>query len=240
MYLKRDAILQLKKFVPNIDKDIEDIYLHVNERNEVYLVTFHKKHVFLNYLKIGESDKLTGTYLLALDYNNFRKFINKVRVSDMLELTESSFRHTFYNGTFNEEYSFIKEETSKQLDLDHFLQDYGQVELCLTQYDMRILGINEDMNTYYEVSNNTVYYTFYDDKKNIVAEYKEYNWNGLKDTAMCFHNSFMLNMLSKFNNKKYSIHCRMDYPIIIRAGDYTGLLACRLYDKDEMKSILGD
>lgn len=240
MIIKRETIRQLKKFVSGTNEKEEDLYLYVNDDKEIYIVNFHKVHVYLSYLKLGETEELgVGVRLIQGEYAPLRKYLNKVRVSDLLYLTfdETGADLDLYdiksNESVNHRISWTNEDI--RLDLSYFIEQRGN-EYHIRKKDFKCIGLYKDNCSKICIGNGTITFKFYHDKEHIVhAKHVICDTYDNQDNG-CFHahNIYLLRLLDKFiNDEVITLWLSEDKPLFIESDDYIGLLAPRiLFDGD--------
>ena len=255
--IKREQIKALKKFVSGTDEKKERLYIYVNDKKEVYLCSFAISHVYISYLKIGETDQFSGTHFLSGEYKDFKKFLNKVKISDDLLLsikskgTEDDFTNTFTfthltwsQGSGNEsKFTFIADPETPNLDLDFFI---SQVEngdhYDISKDELKVLELYPNISTCLSFNEGKITFRLYDDGNffEVVAKHTiKDKYNNTNENYVCIGNEYLLKVLDKFNNKgKFLLTFGSHSPICIRSLDYTGIIAPRLTSFGDLKDNL--
>ena len=235
-------IKQLKKFIGGWDTSNESLYLHTDSRNDVYLVLFDYNHIYISYLKIGNTDEFKGTYQLDSftadgenDPKTFKKFISK---QTTLELKNNNEKICWISN--NDVISLYKDSCDLILDLDFFI-NRSRKEFHLRKQDFKVLELYKPYNTYLYFKKGRVEFKIYNERFYVIAKHiicDTYN-NQIKEHYN-LNNKALLQLLRKFNSKD-EITIKFDdrEPLVIQSEDYTGILAPRIIYEEAYGSTDG-
>ena len=228
--LQTNTIKQLKKFINGWDTNNESLYLHTDCYNNLYLILFDDNHIYISYLKLGNTKEFEGTYELNRFYfedndpKALKKFINKQKE---LEIT------THYDDTLdwigdNEEFDCSKGSCDLNLDLDYFLT--GTKTFHLKKQDFKVLELYKNHYTCLYFKNGKIEFKIYDDEYNVFAKHIICdNYNNTIEEHYHLSNKPFLQLLRKFNSKE-PITIKFDdrEPLVIQSKDYIGIIAPRI------------
>lgn len=225
-------VKQLKKFIGGWDTSNESLYLHTDSRNDVYLVLFDENHIYISYLKIGNTDEFKGTYQLNTyttngenDPKTFKKFISKQTTIELKNYKNNE--RVCWTGN-NDVISLYKDPCDFNLNLDFFNRSRKQFHI--RKQDFKVLELYKSYNTCLYFKEGRVEFKIYNKEFNVIAKHiicDEYN-NQIREHYH-LNNKALLQLLRKFNSKD-EITIKFDdrEPLIIQSEDYTGILAPRI------------
>ena len=228
--LQKDTIKQLKKFIGGWDTSNELLYLHTDSYNNLYLVLFDENHIYISYLKLGNTDKFKGTYELNRIYykdindpKSLKKFISKQK-----ELEISTHNTAFDWIGDNDSFSSSKDSCDLNLDLNYFLT--GTKTFHIKKQDFKVLELYKNHYTCLYFKNGKIEFKIYDDEYNVFAKHiicDKYN-NQIEEHYHLSNKPF-LQLLRKFNSKD-PITIKFDdrEPLVIKSEDYIGIIAPRI------------
>lgn len=235
-------IKQLKKFIGGWDTSNESLYLHTDSYNNLYLVLFDYGHIYISYLKLGNTDEFKGTYQLDSftitgenDPKTFKKFISK---QTTIELKNNNERVCWISN--NDVISLYKDSCDLILDLDFFISR-SRKEFHLRKQDFKVLELYKSYNTCLYFKKGRVEFKIYNERFYVIAKHiicDEYH-NTIKGHYN-LNNKALLQLLRKFNTKD-EITIKFDdrEPLVIQSEDYTGILAPRIIYEEAYGSTDG-
>lgn len=228
--LQKDTIKQLKKFIGGWDTTNESLYLHTDCYNNLYLVLFDYGHIYISYLKLGNTDEFKGTYQLDKftttgenDPKTFKKFISK---QTTIELKNNKQRLCWTGN--NDVTSLYKDPCDLNLDLDYFLT--GIKTFHIKKQDFKVLELYKNHYTCIYFKKGKIEFKIYDDEYNVFAKHIICdNYNNQIEDHYNLSNKPFLQLLRKFNSKK-PITIKFDdrEPLVIKSEDYIGIIAPRI------------
>lgn len=239
--LQTNTIKQLKKFIGGWDTTNESLYLHTDCYNNLYLVLFDYGHIYISYLKLGNTDEFKGTYQLDKftttgenDPKTFKKFISK---QTTIELKNNNERICWIGN--NDVTSLYKDSCDLNLDLDYFLN--GTKTFHIKKQDFKVLELYKNHYTCLYFKKGKIEFKFYDDKYTVFAKHIICdNYNNQIEEHYHLSNKPFLQLLRKFNSKE-PITIKFDYrkPLVIKSEDYIGIIAPRILFEEGYGSVDG-
>lgn len=228
--LQTNTIKQLKKFISGWDTTNESLYLHTDCYNNLYLVLFDYGHIYISYLKLGNTDEFKGTYQLDSftttgenDPKTFKKFISK---QTTIELKNNNERICWTGN--NDVTSLYKDSDDLNLDLDYFLT--GTKTFHIKKQDFKVLELYKNHNTCLYFKKGKIEFKIYDKDYNVFAKHIIYdNYHNQIEEHYHLSNKPFLQLLRKFNSKE-PITIKFDdrKPLTIRSENYIGIIAPRI------------
>ena len=228
--LQTNTIKQLKKFIGGWDTTNESLYLHTDCYNNLYLVLFDYWHIYISYLKLGNTDEFKGTYQLDKftttgenDPKTFKKFISK---QTTIELKNNNERICWIGN--NDVTSLYKDSCDLNLDLDYFLT--GTKTFHLKKQDFKVLELYKNHYTCIYFKKGKIEFKIYDKDYNVFAKHIICdNYNNQIEEHYHSSNKPFLQLLRKFNSKE-PITIKFDYrePLVIQSENYIGIIAPRI------------
>lgn len=229
--LQTNTIKQLKKFIGSWDTTNETLYLHTDCYNNLYLVLFDDNHIYISYLKLGNTKDFKGTYELNRFYREdndpkaFKKFISKQKE---LEIVNGNHNTTLDWIGDTDNFSSSKYSCDLNLDLDYFLT--GKKEFHLKKQDFKVLELYKNHSSCIYFKDGKIEFKIYDNDYNVFAKHiicDDYN----NQSKGHYHttNKLFLQLLKKFNSKD-EITIKFDdrEPLTIQSEDYIGIIAPRI------------
>lgn len=239
--LQKDIIKQLKKFIGGWDTTNESLYLHTDCYNNLYLVLFDYGHIYISYLKIGNTDEFKGTYQLDKftttgenDPKTFKKFISK---QTTIELKNNKQRLCWTGN--NDVTSLYKDSDDLNLDLDYFLTETKTFHI--KKQDFKVLELYKNHYTCLYFKKGKIEFKIYDKDYNVFAKHIICdNYNNQIEEHYHLTNKPFLQLLKKFNSKE-SITIKFDdrEPLVIKSEDYIGIIAPRILIEEGYGSVDG-
>ena len=228
--LQKDTIKQLKKFIGGWDTTNESLYLHTDCYNNLYLVLFDYGHIYISYLKLGNTDEFKGTYQLDKftttgenDPKTFKKFISK---QSTIELKNNKQRLCWIGN--NDVTSLYKDSCDLNLNLDYFLT--GTKTFHIKKQDFKVLELYKNHYTCIYFKKGKIEFKIYDKDYNVFAKHIICdNYNNQIEEHYHLSNKPFLQLLRKFNSKDpITIQFDDREPLVIRSEDYIGIIAPRI------------
>ena len=239
--LQKDTIKQLKKFIGGWDTTNESLCLHTDSYNNLYLVLFDYGHIYISYLKLGNTDKFKGTYQLdevtikdINDPKTFKKFISKQKE---LEISRHCTAIDWFGD--NDSLSFTKSSCDLNLDLDYFLT--GTKTFHIKKQDFKVLELYKNHYTCLYFKKGKIEFKIYDKDYNVFAKHIICdNYNNQIEEHYHLSNKPFLQLLRKFNSKEL-ITIKFDdrKPLVIKSEDYIGIIAPRILFEEGYGSVDG-
>ena len=220
--LQKETFKQLKKFIGGWDTSNESLYLHTDVDNNLYLVLFDYGHIYISYLKLGNTDEFKGTYQLDKfttdgenDPKTFKKFISKQTTIELKNNKEN----VCWVGN-NDVTTLYKDPCDLKLDLDFFLK--AEDTFHLKKQDFKVLELYKNNYTCLYFKKGRIIFKIYDkDFKVIVKHIICDNYNNNIETHYHLDNRSLLQLLRKFNSKdEITLELTEDLPLIIKSEDY--------------------
>ena len=254
--LQKDTIKQLKKFIGGWDTTNELLYLHTDCYNNLYLVLFDYGHIYISYLKLGNTDEFKGTYQLDKftttgenDPKTFKKFISKqttielhtcrngIKIYEWIE-NKNNKEKICWTGN-NDVTSLYKDPCDLNLNLDYFLT--GTKTFHLKKQDFKVLELYKNHYTCIYFKKGKIEFKIYDKDYNVFAKHIICdNYNNQIEEHYHTTNKLFLQLLRKFNSKE-PITIKFDdrEPLVIKSEDYIGIIAPRILIEDGYGSVDG-
>jgi len=238
--LQKDIIKQLKKFIGGWDTTNESLYLHTDCYNNLYLVLFDDNHIYISYLKLGNTDKFKGTYELNRIYfedndpKELKKFISKQK-----ELELGTHNDTLDWIGDDGEFNSSKNSCDLNLDLDYFLT--GTKTFHIKKQDFKVLELYKNHYTCLYFKKGKIEFKIYDKDYNVFAKHIICdNYHNQIEEHYHLSNKPFLQLLRKFNSKE-PITIKFDdrEPLTIRSENYTGIIAPRILIEESYGSVDG-
>ena len=238
--LQKDIIKQLKKFIGGWDTTNESLYLHTDCYNNLYLVLFDDNHIYISYLKLGNTDKFKGTYELNRIYfedndpKELKKFISKQK-----ELELGTHNDTLDWIGDDGEFNSSKNSCDLNLDLDYFLT--GTKTFHIKKQDFKVLELYKNHYTCLYFKKGKIEFKIYDKDYNVFAKHIICdNYHNQIEEHYHLSNKPFLQLLRKFNSKE-PITIKFDdrEPLTIRSENYTGIIAPRILIEEGYGSVDG-
>jgi len=238
--LQKDIIKQLKKFIGGWDTTNESLYLHTDCYNNLYLVLFDDNHIYISYLKLGNTDKFKGTYELNRIYfedndpKELKKFISKQK-----ELELGTHNDTLDWIGDDGEFNSSKNSCDLNLDLDYFLT--GTKTFHIKKQDFKVLELYKNHYTCLYFKKGKIEFKIYDKNYNVFAKHIICdNYHNQIEEHYHLSNKPFLQLLRKFNSKE-PITIKFDdrEPLTIRSENYTGIIAPRILIEESYGSVDG-
>ena len=262
MLISGNRIVELKRFIANVDLKEENLYLHV-EGNGVYLCSFHKSHVYLSYLKLGESDEFSEDLEFYTNYRDLKKFISKIKKSDEVDLISDDesefkrnvvFRHRDWSkGNAWNVYEILCDKTETNLNKEHFEQFKTGESITLDKDCFKILHIYKKHHAYIKLYDGVLSFKFFKNKKlnltekvhgeklPIIAKHQVCTGVSAKQEFKgCFNCEYLLQVLKKTTRDELTVNTVDENPLFIETDDYTGLLAHVLKAEWEFGGVLNE
>lgn len=227
--LQKDIIKQLKKFIGGWDTTNETLYLHTDCYNNLYLVLFDDNHIYISYLKLGNTDEFKDTYELNRIYfedndpKELKKFISKQK-----ELELGTHNDTLDWIGNDGEFNSSKNSCDLNLDLDYFLT--GTKTFHIKKQDFKVLELYKNHYTCLYFKKGKIEFKIYDKDYNVFAKHIICdNYHNQIEEHYHLSNKPFLQLLRKFNSKE-PITIKFDdrEPLVIRSEDYIGIIAPRI------------
>lgn len=231
--LQKDTIKQLKKFISGWDTTSELLYLHTDSYNNLYLVLFDENHIYVSYLKLGNTDEFKGTFELNRIYKgdgdpkSLKKFISKQKELE-IKTCENSLPNAFKWVGANDIFNSSQDPCDLNLDLDYFLT--GNKTFHIKKQDFKVLELYKNHSTCIYFKKGKIIFKIYDKDYNVFAKHIICdNYNNQIEEHYHTTNKLFLQLLKKFNSKE-PITIKFDdrEPLVIRSEEYIGIIAPRI------------
>lgn len=238
--LQKDTFKQLKKFIGGWDTTNETLYLHTDCYNNLYLVLFDDNHIYISYLKLGNTDEFKDTYELNRIYfedndpKELKKFISKQK-----ELEIGTHNDTLDWIGNDGEFNSSKNSCDLNLDLDYFLN--GTKTFHIKKQDFKVLELYKNHSTCIYFKKGKIIFKIYDKDYNVFAKHIICdNYNNQIEEHYHLTNKPFLQLLKKFNSKE-PITIKFDdrEPLVIKSEDYIGIIAPRILIEEGYGSVDG-
>lgn len=239
--LQQDTVKQLKKFISGLIPKKEDLYLYVNEKDEVYLVSFSKNHIYIAYLLLGVSKDISkGARIIQSDYIELKKFVKGLDPDDDVRLEPYQYNIwvELQQGDNVHQLHYLDNEDI-EIDLD-FFRGLNDKEFKVYKKDFKVLELYFKDYTRLSIGEGRIKFEIYNKDFSIFAEHTIY------DTFQNEHkgqfelaNKCLRDLLKKFNADG-PIRLILDekWPLLIEAGDFTGLLAPRILIEGDLRRLI--
>lgn len=245
---------QLKKFISGWDTTNEQLYLHTDSRNNLYLVLFDVNHIYINYLKLGVTDEFTDKHLGFCDNNRtyeinstytkggaddpkqLKKFISKQK---NLNIKADYTQLEWFND--DGEY-FISYKAPCDLNLDLiFLANRTEKEFHLQKQDLKVLELYKGYPSCIYFKKGRIEFKIYNDEYKVFAKHIICdNYNNELEEHIHISNSILYQVLRKFNSKEtITLKFEDREPLTIESEDFTGIIAPRIIFDEAYGSVDG-
>lgn len=239
--LEKETVKQLKKFISGLIPKKEDLYLYVNEKDEVYLISFSKNHIYIAYLLLGVSKDISkGAKIIQGDYAALKKFVRNLDPDDdvLLEPYQYNIWVKLRQGDNIHQLHYSGNEDIN-IDID-FFKGLNDKEFKIYKKDFKVLELYLKDYTRLSIGEGRIKFEIYDKNFLIFAEHTTYD-DFHNERSATFHlaNKCFRDLLKKFNaTDPIRLILDEDWPLLLEAGDFTGLLAPRLLVEGDLRRLI--
>lgn len=242
--LQKDIIKQLKKFIGGWDTPNEHLYLHTDVDNNLYLILFDNNHIYISYLRLGNTKELQGTYELNDTYyedgnpKELKKFISKQKELE-INISDKSLPKDFQWIGAEDTFHSSTTPCDLNLDLDYFLN--GTKTFHIKKQDFKVLDLYKNHNSCIYFKKGKIEFKIYDKDYNVFAKHIICdNYNNQIEEHYHLSNKPFLQLLKKFNSKEpITIQFDDREPLTIRSENYIGIIAPRILIEEGYGSVDG-
>lgn len=239
--LQQDTVKQLKKFISGLIPKKENLYLYVNEKDEVYLVSFSKNHIYIAYLLLGVSKDISkGAKIIQGDYAALKKYVRNLDPDDDVKLEPYQYNIwvELQQGDNIHQLHYSGNEDI-EIDLD-FFRGLTDKEFKIYKKDFKVLELYLNDYTRLSIGEGRVKFEIYNKNFSIFAEHTIYDeFQNEGEAVFYLANKCFRDLLKKFNADG-PIRLILDekWPLLIEAGDFTGLLAPRILVEGDLGRLI--